>query len=1189
MKQFFTILALFVSTIICAQNANPWTDVNLSTVNFPESALQEVYPNEFRGVQLDVAAFQIAVQGAPMEYTTVAQNSPVTVTLPLKNGTNELFSVQETKVMEPGLAAKYPHFKFYKGVSVNNPLITTHFGYTSLGFHAVITTPEARLYIDPYVANSDYYMVTTLDDYNLEGPVQVKEYRMALACTGEYAQTHGGTVESVMASFAQASNRVNEIWEIEFAARLILIDNNEVLVFLDPVTDPYTDTNVGISLLGQNTAALNMFVAANQYDVGHVFTNACVDVGGVAGGTVCTNGKARGVTCHYAGVITIAENVMAHELAHQFSVAHTWNNCEGTIGSPPVDIISQQASGTAYEPGSGSTIMSYHGGCQGQNISGPGGLYYHVASIIEARQYIDNGSGNTCGALIDSDNHQPDIMLPYEDGFYIPISTPFELTAVAEDEDGDVLTYCWEQYNLGPISDLGSPQLNAPAFRSRNPTENPTRVFPIINNVIAGISNDEEVLPTFSRDFEFKCTVRDNHLGSGGVVWDEVEFQATDEAGPFLVMEPNSSQTVWEAGTYQLVEWDVANTDGEKVNCQQVNILLSVDNGFTYPYTLATSTANDGSQMVPVPNITDDQCRVKIQGSNNIFFDISNQNFSIIEATEPGYVLALNSPEEQLVCVPNTVELELETINVLDFSNEVTLEVIDGLPAGVTPVWSVNPVPAGESTTLTLDMSSVTADDIFELSIRATSEDADTIYQNVLFDVVYNNFDELDYVYPANGASNISSFTPFTWTELPQADNINIEIATSPAFGPDDIVASGYGITQDSFFLDALLEDNTVHYWRVQAGNVCDQSPYRPMAAFVTQSISCIEFESTDVPFNIPVVNSGTYSSELTILQSGTIGDVNISRIKGAYNVIKDIDVRLQSPAGTEVVLFSNICLNTTPFNLALDDEAPFEIDCPPNNGQAYMPNGTLADFDGEDIQGTWLLKITDIGSLGAGGGSVTQWGIESCASFEPINPYLVNNEVLPVPPNGSRQIRDPKLLSADDDNEAVDLIYTIVEAPAFGQLFFLGDQPLNVGDQFTQLTLNSGNVRYQHNGDTNDTDSFKFTVHDGQGGWIGITQFDFVIDPNAPTNTEELLSADDLVVFPNPTKSLVNVSFNKAINNAVTLELVNLQGQTVAIKNLANVNHSCQFGLENVTSGVYFLKIRTENGTVAKKLIVTK
>ena len=73
-----------------------------------------------------------------------------------------------------------------------------------------------------------------------------------------------------------------------------------------------------------------------------------------------------------------------------------------------------------------------------------------------------------------------------------------------------------------------------------------------------------------------------------------------------------------------------------------VNIKLSLDGGFTYPITLLEDTDNDGSAFVTVPDAVTTQARVRIEAADNIFFDISNQNFPIEAATERVCMISLS-------------------------------------------------------------------------------------------------------------------------------------------------------------------------------------------------------------------------------------------------------------------------------------------------------------------------------------------------------------------------------------------------------------------------------------------------------------------------------------------------------------------------------------------------------------------
>src|SRR6056297_310062 len=272
--------------------------------------------------------------------------------------------------------------------------------------------------------------------------------------------------------------------------------------------------------------------------------------------------------------------------------------------------------------------MGYAGICP-PNIQSNSDDHFHNHSFNEMYSFSVNGSGNSCATISSTGNTPPDVTL-IPGGFFIPIETPFELTSDATDVDNDELTYCWEQYDLGPATassddDLTNPSGNAPIFRSFSPVSSPTRVFPRITDLVNNTTIIGEHLPTYSRDLTFRCTVRDNASGGGGVTDEEVAFEATASAGPFLVTSPTSGGITWLGNSSQTVTWDVANTDETPVNCSNVDIFLSTDGGLTYPTTLATNVPNIGSASVVVPYIATSQARVKVKAAGNIFFDISNQ------------------------------------------------------------------------------------------------------------------------------------------------------------------------------------------------------------------------------------------------------------------------------------------------------------------------------------------------------------------------------------------------------------------------------------------------------------------------------------------------------------------------------------------------------------------------------------
>ena len=137
-----------------------------------------------------------------------------------------------------------------------------------------------------------------------------------------------------------------------------------------------------------------------------------------------------------------------------------------------------------------------------------------------------------------------------------------------------------------------------------------------------------EILPSYSRNLKFRLVARDNRIAGGGVDYALVSFRVTSTAGPFAVTYPNTNVTVHSLSSINVI-WNVANTDGDSVNVSNVNILLSVNGGQTYPYMLVANTPNDGSQGVTLPDIQTTTARIKVEAVGNIFFDISNADFTI--------------------------------------------------------------------------------------------------------------------------------------------------------------------------------------------------------------------------------------------------------------------------------------------------------------------------------------------------------------------------------------------------------------------------------------------------------------------------------------------------------------------------------------------------------------------------------
>ena len=215
---------------------------------------------------------------------TDALRSGRTIALPMPDGTTARFAVVDAPVMAPELAAKFPEIKTYAGQGLDDPQASVRLDWTPSGFHAQMLTPRGAVYVDPAyrddtVNHVSYFkrdFAKTFDDWNcaagggtnvaktgsgaekkssgatankIQSGATLRTYRLAVACTGEYAAFFGGTVSNAMAAIVSAVNRVDGVYETELAVRMVLVGNNNLIVFTNAATDPYTNSDGSLMLV----------------------------------------------------------------------------------------------------------------------------------------------------------------------------------------------------------------------------------------------------------------------------------------------------------------------------------------------------------------------------------------------------------------------------------------------------------------------------------------------------------------------------------------------------------------------------------------------------------------------------------------------------------------------------------------------------------------------------------------------------------------------------------------------------------------------------------------------------------------------------------------------------------------------------------------------------------------------------
>lgn len=693
--------------------SNFWKPIDPTKALSTEQIFRKAQPYQANYFQLDLSGLKSVLQATPQRLNNNV-DSNVVISLPNSSGDFDNFKVMEANIMDEALQSKYPGIRSYVGQGVDNPSLFLRFSLSPLGLHTMTLGSNSGVqYIDPFSKQGDIYIVYSKRHLNaLENPHvceveddfsefnrtevfnlnqarnandgNLREYRLALACTEEYATFHVNQAglnaapdaqkkAAVLAAMNVTMTRVNGIYERDLSVTMTIIPNNETIIFL--TNDPFDNNNAG-TLINQSQSVIDSNIGNANYDIGHTFSTGG---GGLAGLNVpcITGSKARGITGLNQPVGDPFDvDFVAHEIGHQFGSPHTFNGTQGNCSG------NNRTASSAYEPGSGTTIMAYAGICGSDNIQNNSDVYFHQRSLALIWANVSSGNSSSCPNQTSTGNSTPTANAGVN--YVIPAGTPYKLTGSSTDADGTTShTYTWEQYDLGPAGLPAETNTEGPLVRSFEGTSNPTRYVPRLEDILlnGGNSTDWEKLSLINRQINYRLTVRDNDLRGGQIAVDNMIVTNSNSAAFFRVTSQNTTGITWTPGDTETITWNVGGTTNASINTQNVNILLSTDGGQNFDVVLASNTPNDGTQDIVVPDVFGVNCRIMVEAVGNIFFNVNTQSFTVGSFTCNDYASDANlgiaipdglgtssavagAPAFHQINVPNDITIEQVSVSV---------------------------------------------------------------------------------------------------------------------------------------------------------------------------------------------------------------------------------------------------------------------------------------------------------------------------------------------------------------------------------------------------------------------------------------------------------------------------------------------------------------------------------------------
>ncbi len=1162
-------------------SANPQSRTSIIT---DKSVNRQTYPTDIKLFRLNLDPFQkvllSVVDNQPAKRSTI-------ITVPNAAGGLEAFEVFEASNFEPALQARFPEIRSFSGKGITDRSATLKLSISPQGVQSMVFRSGADdEFIEPYSKDHTIYSVykahrekgklpwnCTTEDRKLSiglsermGTLQLaarsggdlKTMRLAQSVTAEYSNYFGATsasqVSLVLAAINNTLTRCNGVYEKDLALHLNLVAASTNVIYYNPSSDPYSAASTGAGGAWNNElqTTLTSVIGEANYDIGHLF--GASGGGGNAGciGCICTNGsKGSGFTSP-ADAIPQGDNFdidyVVHEVGHQLGANHTFSmNNEGT--------------GVNKEIGSGITIMGY-AGITSQDVAPHSIDAYHQASISQIQTNLGT---KTCPVTTTISNATPVVVALTN--YTIPKSTPFALTGSATDANaGDVLTYSWEQNDNASSSQTGANSVasatkaSGPNWLSFVPNTSPTRYFPKLSTILAGglitgplpggdAGANIEALSSVARTLNFRLTVRDNAVYSstspvsvGQSQFKDMVVTVSSASGPFAVSVPNTAVS-WPGNSSQTITWAVASTTATPVSCANVKISLSTDGGQTFPTVLSASTANDGSEVLTIPNVATSTARIKVEAVGNIFFDISNTNFTITAGSGCGAPAGL---------IASAITTSGATVSWATVSGAVSYDVDYKLSSSGT--WT-NVATATTTTSTTL--TGLTASSVYDYQVRTNCSGVSSVYTAAQFTTAS--------VAGCNAPGGLSSSgittnsATVSWTAVSGATSYAVDYKLSPA-GTWTNAATATPAT--TVALSGLSASST-YDWRVSTTCTSGTSTFTA-AQFTTATAStcATAFEPNETLATAAAISTGVSNS-------------------AAITTTTDVDYYKITTTGTSNIVYSLAGPLGVDYDLYVYNSAGTQL------GLSESGTATESISLSNQAAGTYYIKV--VGYLGANSATcytitATTTTATSCQSSldNSTNGTISGAATIPFNTNVTGLISP----SGDIDNykfvitTAGTITATLTTLPADYDLKLLNSAGTQVGFSKNRSTSNE-TINYNAAAGT-----YYAQVLGFKGANSSTTCYTLKVQLGSATRGETEASKTAIVsIYPNPVLNELKINMG-GNNEPVTLMVTDMFGRRMLNKTF---NGGSNISTGKFAAGVYLVTITDKNGAIIKQDKIVK